>query len=208
MVTTIPNCKLKDAGPYSRAFLSADIYDFHSAIRYTQQLPYGSNNSNFNPILMFEVGAANCRGKHGAIALLAQEQGMPVYRFEGFYRLTDKIIPGVNQLLNAFGLTFIPYTHCFLGHKQTRIDLTEGNCHGKLRLPRDYDVLAMVPAAQTATEAREFYRWGLTHYRRLFPVFKGFTDDEIILLQDQCANIQPSACNTNITNRQQQTSPA
>ncbi len=195
MVSTIPNYQLKDAGPYSKAFIGYGLTDFHSACRHIQKMPYGSNSSDYDPILIFEEGAGNSKGKHGAVAALAQEQGLPVYRFEGFYRLSEKLIPGVNKILTPFGLPFIPFTHSFLGYKQTRVDLTEGNDHGKLSLPRYYELMAIVPAKQSISESREFFRWGLTHYRRLFPMFNGFTDDELILLIDQCARVQPKIKN-------------
>jgi hypothetical protein len=92
------------------------------------------------------------------VARLAKELELSVYRCEGLYPLTDKIVNGVDAILADYGLPYIPRTHCFLSHENIYIDLTEGNCTGKNSTIENYFSLFRVEPEQTQSEVDSFYR--------------------------------------------------
>jgi hypothetical protein len=157
-IEALPNAVIKPLGLVSDAFLSRGVTTFHQAAYHVKQLPYGYNSSSENAMILFDDGFGTCLTKHGVIARLAEELELSVYRYEGLYPLTEKIVTGVDTILAEYGLPYIPRTHCFLASEKDYIDLTDGNCTGKNGLIQTYLKMYQVKPEQTQTEEDETYR--------------------------------------------------
>jgi hypothetical protein len=116
-IETLPNAVIQPQGVVSQAFIDRGVKTFRDAAYYVNRLPYGHNSSSGNAMTLFDDGFGTCFPKHGLVALLAEELKLPVYRCEGFYPLTDKIVTGVDAILAEYGLPYIPRIHCFLNYE-------------------------------------------------------------------------------------------
>lgn len=185
-IDVLPDPVLQDRGQFSQIFLQKGIDTFQAACRYVKAMPYGSNADSSSSLILFEEGQGTCTTKHGAIARLAQEQTLPVYKNLGFYRLNDTIVTGVDDILNAYGLTFIPQIHCFLEFDTYRVDLTEGNCNGKNQTIDDYDYVVRVTPDPTYEEKRACYLSYLRRYYAIAPELKAVGEERVLEILEKC----------------------
>src|SRR5262245_22366425 len=113
-IDKLPNIAIRPGYRFSDAFLARGLTTFHAACHWVKDLPYGSNSRLDDGMALFEEGYGTCFTKHGAIVHLAHEHGLDVHKNIGFYRLTEEIITGVEEVLRPHGLAFVPTLHCFL----------------------------------------------------------------------------------------------
>ena len=185
-IDILPNLEIYQAGPASVKFLELKIETFQEACHYVLMMPYGPNSRHEDSLILFREGQGTCITKHGAIALLAQELGLPVYKNLGFYRLDDSIVTGVSDILLPHGLSFIPQIHCFLGYGEYRVDLTEGNCNGKNKTIENYDFTLRVQPNISHEMERQYYCQFLTKYFSLEPALKQVGEVKILELVNAC----------------------
>ncbi len=155
-IDVLPDIVIQLRGPISNILLEREIASFQAACRYVKAMPYSSNSNNEDSLVLFEENCGTCTTKHGAIARLAAELGLEVYKNLGFYRLNDEIVTGVNAIIQPFGLSFIPQIHCFLRYKAFHVDLTEGNCNGKNKTIDDYDFVVKVQPDLSHAEQEQY----------------------------------------------------
>ncbi|MBD2464576.1 hypothetical protein H6G89_26570 [Oscillatoria sp. FACHB-1407] len=184
-IDVLPNAMMQQ-GLVSEQFLKQGITTFQAACHWTKALPYGSNSNSEDSLILFEEGHGTCTTKHGAIARLAQELNLPVYKNLGFYRLNDEVVTGVNALLQPYGLNFIPQIHCFLEYEHYRVDLTEGNCNGKNKTIEDYDFVVRVTPDITHDEERRYYLDYLQRYDAIAPELLEISETTLLEILDAC----------------------
>jgi hypothetical protein len=168
-IDVLPDSPIQPVGQLSRLFLEREILSFQAACRYVKAMPYGSNSNHEDSLILFQEERGTCTTKHGAIARLAQELRLEVYKNLGFYRLNDEIVTGVSRLLEPQGLSFIPQIHCFLEYGTFRVDLTEGNCNGKNKTIEAYDFVVRVSPDLTRVEEEQYYLSYLNQYFTIDP---------------------------------------
>ena len=185
-IERLPNSRLQPHGVVSEQFLQRGLETFHAACCWVKALPYGSNSCNEDSMILFAEGRGTCTTKHGAIARLAAEQSLPVFKTLGFYRLNDEIVTGVSALLASHDLAFIPQIHCFLAYEGCRVDLTEGNCNGKNKTIEDYDFTVQVKPDLTKAEEEAYYLDYLRRYHEINPHLAALEPSKILALLDAC----------------------
>ncbi len=193
-IETLPNAVIQPKGVVSNAFIGRGLKTFRDAAYYVNRLPYGHNSSSGNAMILFDDGFGTCFPKHGLIARLAEELEIPVYRYEGFYALTDKIVTGVGAILAKCGLSYIPRIHCFLNYEQDYIDLTEGNCTGKNGLIETYLKIFRVKPEQTQSEVDDTYRSYYAEVCAADPVFAQVGVDGMFEILKRCEAVNTALC--------------
>ncbi|MGK7910133.1 MAG: hypothetical protein AB4050_01420 [Synechococcus sp.] len=184
--TVFPNATIEPVGTISNRFLQLNLRTVHDACAWVQQLTYGSNSSNDDSELLFDELRGTCTSKHGAIARLAQELQLPIQKHLGFYRLTDRIVTGVSEILQRYDLEFLPQIHCFLIYNNRRVDLTEGNCNGKNLTIEDYDfVVPVQPDIDEETETCYYFTY-LERYRDIHPRFQQLDPQAVLQIREEC----------------------
>lgn len=168
-VADLPEAALDGDGVWTARFRSVGIRSFHGACRWAQALPYGANLRP-DAAAVFEEGRGTCRSKHGAVALLAAEVGLPVDRYVGAYRMDASIAPGVREILDACGLTFVPQLHCVLGCGERFVDLTAGNRHGKARDVGQMDLYLRTGPFPDAAADERLFALAVAYYQAVDPV--------------------------------------
>jgi hypothetical protein len=131
--TLLPEAPINASGPICRQFLNLRISTFIEACRFVHELPYGYNSNRDDLMILFKEKFGSCTTKHAVIATLAAELELPIHKEIGIYAMSEEIVTGTSSILYTYGLPYVPMLHCFLVHKDNRIDLTEGNRNGKNR---------------------------------------------------------------------------
>lgn len=188
----LPATALREAGPVAAMFLGQGVGTFRGAAEHVQQMPYGPNPGASDSLCLFADGQGTCLSKHGLIARLALELGLPVERYEGFFPLTSQVIDGADAVLAEYGLPFVPRLHCFLRFPLGFVDLTAGNVTGKKCVIQEYLHIIPVPPEQTRAEQEELYE---AYCRDLCAVderFAHYGAEKLRQIRDLCA-IGPSA---------------
>jgi len=178
----------------SETFLDRGVTTFHQAAYYVGRLPYGHNHSSSDAMVLFKDGFGTCVTKHGVFARLAKELTLSVHRCEGFYPLTDKVMTGVDVILAAYGLPYIPRTHCFLTCEKGYVDLTSGNCTGKNGLIETYLKIFQVKPEQNQSETDETYRSYYTEVCSADPVFARVGVEGMFEVLKRCALLNTTIC--------------
>lgn len=185
-INVLPDRSIHPNGPVSEQFLRRKIISFQEACQWVKLIPYGSNSTSEDSLILFTEGQGTCTTKHGAIARLAQENNLPVYKNLGFYRLNDAIVTGVNLILEPYGLDFIPQIHCFLTYGEYRVDLTEGNCNGKNQTIEDYDFVVPVEPDLTYGQEEAYYLEYLQQYFAIAPRLKEVGEAKVLSILNAC----------------------
>lgn len=133
-----PDKTLTDSGPVSREFLGLGIGTFIEACRFVHELPYGYNSDRDDLMILFKERFGSCTTKHAVIATLAEEIGLQIQKAVGIYGMNEDIVAGTEDILDKYGLPYVPMLHCFLVYGDHRVDLTEGNRNGKKRSIDDF----------------------------------------------------------------------
>lgn len=171
-IDVLPNSAFDSTGIVSREFYQLNLTTFRQACHWVKNLPYGSNSSNNDSLIIFQEAKATCTNKHGIISRLAGELNLEVYKNLGFYQLNDEIVTGISKIIEPYGLSFIPQIHCFLEYQNYRVDLTEGNCNGKNKIIDDYDFIVRVKPDLTHQEHEAYYLEYLEKYFLIEPKLK------------------------------------
>jgi hypothetical protein len=168
-IAVLPDASLQPGTLITDLFLRRGARTFHQACQWVKDQPYGSNARFEDPLVLFEEGRGTCFTKHGAIVELARELGLDVHKSLGFYRLTEEIVTGIDALIRPHGLTFVPQIHCFLEYCDFRVDLTEGNSHGKNRQIEDYEFVVRAEPHWGREELQRCYYEHIAHYTAIEP---------------------------------------
>jgi hypothetical protein len=185
-IQCLPDLEIQAKGVISEQFIRRGITTVHDACFWILNLEYGSNTNSEDSLILFEEMQGTCTTKHGVIARLALELGLPISKHLGFYRLNDQIVTGVTEIIRPYGLSFIPQIHCFLAYATFRVDLTAGNCNGKNQIIDDYDFVVPVEPDLTVEREKQIYIEYLQKYFTFVPELKQLTISQILELLDRC----------------------
>lgn len=101
-VSVLPDTVIEPNGMVAQAFLSRNLKPFRQACQWIKDLPYGSNSSTEDSLILFEENCGTGTTKHGIIARLAQELDLAIYKNLGLF---DR-----NSSMNCSKATTIPKT--------------------------------------------------------------------------------------------------
>ena len=159
-ITVLPRNLFYVTGPISAAFHARQITSLRDAAAYVAQLPYGYNNDPRDFLTVLKDGFGTCVSKHGIIAGLAREAGLPVYKTIGLYPMEPGLVDGIERVLTARHLPFVPAIHCFLSYGKFRVDLTQGDCNGKnYQIEEFFFTRIVTPYLSEAEEQRLYDLW-------------------------------------------------
>jgi hypothetical protein len=159
--TVFPDKRITAGGRISRAFIELGITDLHKACRYVHELPYDYNSDRDDLMILFKEKKGTCTTKHAVIAALAVELNLPINKNVGIYAMTEEIVKGAGEIIDEYGLPYVPMLHCFLVYGGHRVDLTEGNNNGKRRSIEDFLHTQEVVANISAKDEYKLYRKAL-----------------------------------------------
>jgi hypothetical protein len=162
--TVFPDKRIEGEGPVTKAFLELGIQSLHEACRYVHELPYSYNSDRDDLMILFKEKMGSCTTKHAVIATLAAESGLPIDKTIGIYAMTEEIVAGTGEILDKYGLPYLPMVHCFLVQGEHGVDLTEGNHNGKKRPVEDFLYTEKVSANISAKDEYLLYRKALTDH--------------------------------------------
>jgi hypothetical protein len=186
LIALLPDAAIAPDGPVAAAFRGHGITSFQEACRWVKELPYGSGSDGLNALALFDDHRGTCMTKHAAIARLAAEMRLPVFKQLAFYRLTEEIVTGIGELLRPYGLDFVPQMHCFLEYHGHRIDLTADDCNGKNKPLEEFDFVVPVAPESTRGELEHYYQTYLQRYAAIEPKFAAISRSDFTSLLTAC----------------------
>ena len=190
-----PDVEIRSMGVFSDQFIKIGMKTFHDACKWVNDLPYDYNSDMVDSKLIFTEKKGICLTKHGAIARLAEELGLPIRKNIGFFRLSSEIYTGIEKLLSKYGLDYIPQIDCFLQYHDHCIDLTEGNCTGKNKSIDEFDFIVPVAAEISMDEMIILYMEYIEKYADFEPKFKTVGINKILTALSECtAEMQARCC--------------
>lgn len=127
----LPAAPLDGPGHLGAEFRKLGCATFRDAARWVQRLPYGRNADRSRPELVLEERQGTCSTKHALLALLAEEQGLEVEMRLVFIRLDRNTSPAVAEVLDRYGVEFLPEAHCVLRTPHGTVDLTHPDGSGE-----------------------------------------------------------------------------
>src|SRR5215472_5557110 len=92
----------------------ARVSSFRDAAHLVAALPYGRGSKRSDHLMVLFENKGTCSTKHGLLALLAQEQNLPIALYLGIYEMNGLNTPGVGPVLETNCLTAIPEAHSYL----------------------------------------------------------------------------------------------
>ncbi len=114
-VESMPLLDISGSGPLADAFLVRGAVDFHDAVRFVRNLPWGRPTRPGDPLSVLEDGRGTAADKHILIAALARELGNEELQLIlGVYRMTAESHPVVTDKLRSAGLESLPETFLWL----------------------------------------------------------------------------------------------
>jgi hypothetical protein len=189
-----PDIEIMVRGVFSDQFLKIGIKSFHDACRWVHDLPYDYNSNMVDSMLIFTEKKGICLTKHGAIARLAEELGLPIQKNIGLFRLNNEIYSGIENLLSKYGLDYIPQIDCFLKYNGHYIDLTEGNCTGKNKIIDEFDFIVPVAAEISMDDIINLYIEHIEKYSYFEPKFKTLGLEKILTALSECTTEMQNRC--------------
>lgn len=120
----LPEFFLSESGELARSFRTLGIEGYRAAARYVRDLPYGRNSDRSDYRLVLYEGRGTCSTKHALLAALAREHGVAVELRIGVYLMDGTNTPGVARVLRRHGIRALPEAHCYLAHRDRRVDVT------------------------------------------------------------------------------------
>ena len=115
---------LEGDGRITKMFLAVGAHDFAGAARHIWRLPYGRIEDRAQFWLVLKEGRGTCTTKHALLAELAREQAIDLELMLGIYEMGERNTPGVGEVLQKYGLPYVPEAHCYLRYQGVRIDVT------------------------------------------------------------------------------------
>jgi len=141
----LPDAPLGAVGPDSQAFLHEGCADYRSAAKYLHELPYERNSDRADFRLVLSEGRGTCSTKHGLLAAVALEQGLPVSLTIGIYDMSEHNTPGVGRVLSAHGLDSLTEAHCYLRYAGRRVDVTRSGVLPRASITGFHEEWPIVP---------------------------------------------------------------
>ncbi|WP_124727904.1 transglutaminase domain-containing protein [Staphylospora marina] len=154
---------LQPAGDISRAFQSMGVRTFREAARYVQALPYGRNTNRADARSVLREGKGTCSTKHALLAMLAEENKIPVRLMIGIYLMNEANTPGVGNVLTQHGLTAIPEAHCYLRLNEQYLDFTRQTGQ-KDKIPLSFLAEKEIAPNEIGEEKIRFHQDWLKHW--------------------------------------------
>ncbi len=121
----LPNFSILNRGRISFEFLSKGLRDFHGAIDYVKDIPYGRTSRKNRLELVLIEHKGTCSTKHAILTELARENGHPdIQLMMGIYNMNGQNTFGVGKVLDEYGLEHLPEAHNYISYNQERFDFT------------------------------------------------------------------------------------
>lgn len=182
----LPNALLSNEGELSKVFASKGLQNFHQALQWLKELPYGSNDSE-GAKAVFKDGRGTCSSKHGCAAALAIECGLEtVSKVLVYYRLDGRRFNNVETILKRYALPYVPNFHCVLASGYSIVDLTEGNNTGKLSDVDEFDIMLRSEPHLTKEAYDEYFRQAIEVLQYRDGRLKGYSASELVSIRAEC----------------------
>jgi len=185
-VNKLPNFSILNRGRISFEFLNKGLRDFHGAIQYVQDIPYGRTSSKKRLELVLIEDKGTCSTKHAILAELAKENGHPdVQLMLGIYNMNGQNTFGVGKILDEYGLENLPEAHNYICYQEERYDFTR-SINSDLSPFDELVEEQPIQAAQIADFKTEYHRNYIAGWLKATKLRGRWNVDKIWRVREDC----------------------
>lgn len=182
----LPNFSILNRGRISFEFLNKGLRDFHGAIQYVQDIPYGRTSSKKRLELVLIEDKGTCSTKHAILAELAKENGHPdVQLMLGIYNMNGQNTFGVGKILDEYGLENLPEAHNYICYQDERYDFTR-SINSDLSPFDELVEEQPIQAAQIADFKTEYHRNYIAAWLKATKLRGRWNVDKIWRVREDC----------------------
>jgi hypothetical protein len=181
----LPNFELKNKGEVSSGFLQMGIGDFHKALLFVGNLPYGRNSSRDQYDLVLSELKGTCSTKHALLAALCSEHEIEeVKLYTGVYEMNESNTPGVGTVLRKYELHALPEAHCYLKYEQHRFDFTRLGISGEPI--NEFLAEVEITSSQIGDYKLQFHRSYLPTWLEQYRLTTKLNADDLWKIREEC----------------------
>ncbi|GGI57373.1 hypothetical protein [Winogradskyella haliclonae] len=119
------NFQLSKNNALSKLVLNLGMTSFIDLYNHVHQLPYGRNSNRYDLELVIKEEMGTYSSKHAFLKQVAIENNFDkLSLWIGIYKMNAKNTTGINSVLEAYNLDYIPEAHCYLKYNNKRYDIT------------------------------------------------------------------------------------
>ncbi len=108
--------------------VESGIVTWNDLVRSVQNFHYQRNSNRFDLELVWKERKGTCSSKHAFLKHIAELNNIPnVKLILVFYKMDGQNTPGIEQVLKAHSLNYIPEAHCYLKCNNEILDITNVN---------------------------------------------------------------------------------
>jgi hypothetical protein len=182
----LPAVRLRTGGPTTAAFIEQGVSRFRDAGRFVAALPYRRNSNRSDHLAVLRESKGTCSSKHSLLALLAQEQSLPIALCIGIYEMDGLNTPGVGSVLEAHGLTSIPEAHCYLKRGTQRIDVTVAGANVAKEPIKRFFVEVEISPEQVGSYKLQLHQEFMQSWTKAVSLPRAFTFEELWAVREAC----------------------
>lgn len=176
---------IESPGPISELFLKNGVNTFTQALDFVRHLKYERNSDKDDLRTVLSELRGTCGSKHAVLKTLADENGHDeIQLILGIIKMDADFAKGISDILEQYGLQYIPEAHNYLKHDETRIDITfpDSNSDKLVGL-----ILEEIPieANQISNFKVTFHKAFLDDWTRSNPDIN-YTSEEIWKIREEC----------------------
>ncbi len=122
------NFELKSCGNLSEEFKIRGVSDFYAAMKFIKNLPYGRNSNRKDFSLVLKEIKGTCSSKHALLKSIAIENNQSEIQLKlGIFKMNGENTPKIKDILDQYGLDYIPEAHNYLKIQGEIYDCTTQN---------------------------------------------------------------------------------
>ncbi len=185
-VNKLPNFIIENRGRVSFEFLNKGLRDFHAALDYVRDIPYGRTTNKKKLELVLTENRGTCSTKHAILTELASENGYPdIQLMVGIYKMCADNTVGVGKVLEEYGLDHVPEAHSYIVYQQRRYDFTRNIQSDKSPFDSLIEELP-IRTDQISDFKNEYHRTYLTKWLKSHKLRGRWNVDKIWKVREDC----------------------
>lgn len=121
----LPDFDISSCRMVSENFMSMGINTFRKACNFVHALSYKRNSRKNQILCVLNEGCGTCSSTHALlIALVTENKIQNIKLVLCIFKMNASNLPHLKNILNQYGLSYIPEAHVFIRSGKTNFDFT------------------------------------------------------------------------------------
>ena len=175
-----------DHGVLSAKLLEEGIHNFHQAIQYVSQLPYGRISDNKDLSLILTEKRGTFTTKHAFLVKLARENNVRELKLTlTVIHMNERHTAGINSLLSRYNLHTFPEARCYIKYDGYLFDVCSGTTLDESFT--DYLIAEIdIEPQQIGRFKTKYHQNFIKNWLQIEKLHKRWTPEEIWKIREEC----------------------